>query len=288
MRNRIVAVLGATLVAVLALVAVPVPAFAANEIYEYAAMTQGGWGSGSLPAATKLSANLDVDTPYVDTWNTPQDHSLVQLELHRTDTVGGVTHNQRVEVGWCVNCHSNGESSARLFTSAWVDDTWLGYGYSGGSGFVATCPVTPCTANDAVLVAGGGTRLTSKPFVVEHMTSGGNTGWWVGYDSKYFGYWPDSLWAGALNTFQTGTEVQVFAESMTNQWNTGGSCSDFFDGTDASLVSDTVGAFAGSTTVNGSSAGVSMSIINTKPAAYKAKLITGSVRSMRFTGDGDC
>ena len=294
MRNRIMAGLGGLLAAVLVLVSAPAPAFAAPNIYEYAIMYQNACTSncGTLftvaNPVTKLAANLEVDTPYVDTSNNlPEDHSLVELLIDRYDSGAGV--HQYVEVGWVVNPDSNGESSARLFTSAWVDSTWLGYGHNTGSGFVNYCSPSPCTADHSVLVAGGGTPLASKPFVIEHMTYGGYTGWWVAYDGKYFGVWPDSLWSGAAGgSFTSATAIQVFGETVTNQWNTGGSCSDMFDGTDASLVSDTVGAFAGSVTVNGASNTVSMTINNTKPAAYKAKLITGSVRSMRFTGDGDC
>lgn len=294
MRNRIMAGLGAALAAVLVLVSAPAPAFAAGDIYEYVVMYQNGWDgvddADDLPVVTKLAANLEVDSPYVDTYNTPQDHSLVQLLVDRYTVVSGVGHHQYLELGWCVNCHANGEQDTRLFTSAWKDDVWLGYGYSGSSGFVSYCPVTPCTANDAVILTDGSTPLASKAFVIEYMTVAGvGTGWWVGYDGKYFGYWPASIWSSASGgAFTSGYSVQVFGETVTNQWNTGGSCSDMFDGTDASLVSDTVGGFAGSATVNGSSTGVSMSITNTKPAAYKGKLITGSVRSMRLTGDGDC
>lgn len=295
MLKKIAAVLSAALIASGFLVgAGGTPAFAAGSIYQYVVMYQNGWDgiddADDLPVVTKLAANLEVDSPYVDTYNSPQDHSLVQLLIDRYTVVSGVGHHQYLEVGWCVNCHANSEQSTRLFTSAWKDDVWLGFGSDSGSGFVSYCPVTPCTANDSVILADGGTPLASKAFVIEHMTvSGVGTGWWVAYDGKYFGYWPDSIWTSASGgAFTSGYSVQVFGETVTNEWNTGGSCSDMFDGTAANLVSDTVGGFAGSTTVNGSSTGVSMSITNTKPSAYKGKLITGSVRSMRLTGNGDC
>lgn len=120
MRNRIMALIGSALAAALILVGAPAPALAAGDIYEYVVMYQNGWDglddNDDLPVVTKFSANLEVDSPYVDTYNSPQDHSLTQLLVDRYTVVSGVGHHQYLELGWCVNCHSNGEQDTRLFT----------------------------------------------------------------------------------------------------------------------------------------------------------------------------
>lgn len=286
MRNRIMAVIGSALVAVLVAVAAPAPAFAAPNIYEYAGMGQ------NYSGVTTFAANLEVDNPYVDTTNNfPEDHSLVELTVEAWSGPSNArVRDAVIEVGWVVNPDSNTDTNTRLFTSAFDGATWLGYGHYGSSGFVSYCPGggTPCgtkQTNEILVNSGGSPLSTNKAFTIEYGLKYGVTAWWVSYDGAFFGYWPTSVFS---TSFTSGTAVQIFGETVTNQWNTGGSCSDMFDGTDASLVSDTVGGFAGSATINGSTSGVSMTIDNTKPTAYKARLIGTSFRSMRLTGDGDC
>ena len=111
---------------------------------------------------------------------TSDSHSLAELAVESSDG------QQIVEIGWTVDRGLNGDDDPHLFAYHWVDGVPTCYN---GCGFV------PITFDDSGVAVGMTLPVSAtdvQEFWVEHQFNV----WYVGYNSHYVGYFPDSLWGG--------------------------------------------------------------------------------------------
>ena len=168
---------------------------------------------------------------YQNNWHDQKGrHSLMEVSAAAPGTTGGGQGNT-VEAGWTVDYNINsGSFEPHFFVHMWIDNDPMGYNmdpnagfndFSGGGGF------SPIGPGDALTGAIG----TSKRFQLAYLdntASGGMPGWWVGYNSLWVGYWPETMWSNEGETFLDASEVQGFGEIATF---TDESCTDMGSGT---------------------------------------------------------
>lgn len=216
---------------------------ASSSGYLYAGSDQFGSSDGAW-------TYMDVADPYL----APSDsHTLGELAVESTDG------QQIVEVGWTVDRGLNGDTQPHLFVYHWVNGQETCYN---GCGYVATDFAVPGMA----LATG------KREFGIEHM----NGRWYIGIDSKWIGYFPDSLWG---NSYTKAGLVQAFGEVSVA--NPGFPCTDMGNGdyaSNPSAASILLGYFNGP--------GVSLSSYSTNPSFYSIRTVASD--TIRYGGLGAC
>lgn len=268
MMKRILAGLAVTAALVAGAVAPGSPAFATGPGYAYA----GGRQTSATNNITNAYSTMTVNNPWVDVTNNA--HSIAEIALMRDS--GGV--RQMVEIGWGVNNLHNGDMATRLWAGYWVDNVWSGYNPSTFVPYCAT-PGTCASLNDVLVPTGPGgawtgANGTTKQFGIHYS----NNKWYVAYNGLFIGYFPDSLWSGATGgTFTGGNRIDFFGEVWSNNLV---DCTDMGDA-GVNPVTASAGAYFTTTTVNGSSA--VLSLFNSTP--YSSIMSpTTSTRSFRYGG----
>lgn len=152
-----------------------------------------------------------VHSPFV---STADEHSITECSAHFNGNI--------IEIGW----RKDKSGTLQLFTYAWKrdpvtgDPTQLCYN---GCGYVDYAAETTAWAGMDLTSAVG----TSKNFYAQHF----NSVWWVAYDSKWIGYWPDTVFGTQTPAFDRTDFIQVFDELAGRQYTGSGSgstdiCSD--------------------------------------------------------------
>ncbi|MET8147281.1 neprosin family prolyl endopeptidase [Actinoplanes sp. NPDC049668] len=136
----------------------------------------------------------------------PQRHKLDDHTLAEISVEAGPDNNkQRVEVGWTVDEHLNGDEDPHLFVYYWVDGKNGCYNYkldpnNPKKNCIAFQEIPGATKPGYTLPVGKSMR-----FGIEHF--GG--AWWVAYGSEWIGFYPDSVWKG---NYTRSNLVQWFGE----------------------------------------------------------------------------
>lgn len=182
-------------------------------------------------------------------------HTLAELAVQSADG------QQIVEIGWTVDRSLYGDTNPRLFVFHWINGTPTCYN---ACGFVRyDTSIAP-----GMLLTNGGTYQ----FTIQHYQ--GN--WWIGLNTKWLGYYPDSRWGG---TYTKAGLVQWFGEVAAGSATP---CTDMGNGQFASsttAASITSLAFIGGPAVN-------ISTLQTHPTMYTA--LRTSANSLRYGGPGAC
>jgi hypothetical protein len=160
-------------------------------------------------SAESLAANLIVTNNF-----------LAPGDFHTLQELAVTSHNgqNHVEVGYtkdpAVCGTSGGAAKSCLFVYRWTNGVPSCYNLAACGGFVEYAPTCSVAGN---ICAGDDIAPhfnTQKRFQIQHS----GTVWWVAYDAKWIGYYPDSLWTGATPpvTFTSGGLFQVFGEIAAN------------------------------------------------------------------------
>lgn len=142
--------------------------------------------------------NFYVPTSYLNT--TQGGHTLQEIAVQSADG------KQIVEVGISVDQSVNGDTLPHIFTFSWINQ--IGGCYN-GCGWVDYAP----NSFDAGAVIPSGDRNTYKSIGIRHF----NDAWWVHYNHRWMGYFPDSAWntTSCTCTFTAAGFVQWFGEVAT-------------------------------------------------------------------------
>jgi hypothetical protein len=205
---------------------------------QYASMS-GGW------------AVITVSRPYV----APSDFSSdAFLEIKSRNG------RQAVAVGWMVDPKSHGGSGPRLFI----------YRYING---VQKCPKN-CgyVSRNAKVHPGIHLPTGAREFGIEQR----HGAWWIGYNGKWIGYYPDSLWHGKYKKAGLALWYGQVVVSSTSP------CTDMGNGQWAS--SPSAASFSSIGFYNGPP--VHFQTWATKPALYSVHRVSRT--SFRFGGGGAC
>lgn len=234
---------------------------ACGTCYFYAGATHNPGGGATFEGA---SDNMGI---YQPTLAAGDYHTLAELAVAKN--VGGL--DQIVEVGWNIDPTVNGDTKPHLFVYRWVNG--VGGTYN-GSGWVDYAPEPINAGADLSAYIG-----TQKKFMIQRSTSE----WWVAFDGKWIGYFPDTIWSSVGVSFTNSTYQQVFGEIAASDTN---SCSDMGNGV---LATTTVGGLM--TSFNKISGGVGTlgtftSNFATTPAKWAFASLSGS--SFRYGGPGWC
>ena len=196
---------------------------------------------------------------------TSDSHSLAELAVESSDG------QQIVEIGWTVDRGLNGDDDPHLFAYHWVDGVGTCYN---GCGFV------PITFDDSGVAVGMTLPVSAtdvQEFWVEHQFNV----WYVGYNSHYVGYFPDSLWGGRFTkiglTQWFGEVASAPISSPCSQMGNGGLAAS----TNAARIQN-VGFSIG--LAGGPTANITTSQTN---SAYYTALRTDAA-SMSYGGQGAC
>ncbi|MGK5677498.1 neprosin family prolyl endopeptidase [Actinoplanes sp. URMC 104] len=176
-----------------------------SDVYYYYG---NGWETQASPA-DGLWADVDIAAPAYDMVG--DYHTLVELAAINYNSTNG---RNIVEVGWARNKPVFGDDQVHLFVFQWANDNG---GCYNGCGFVT---FGQGGAVPGMVLPTG----VSKKFGLQHS---GNA-WWVIYDGKYVGYFPDSVWTSQNETFTKGTDLRVFGEVAST--NATAPCSDMGNG----------------------------------------------------------
>ncbi|HEX3642219.1 MAG TPA: neprosin family prolyl endopeptidase, partial [Ktedonobacteraceae bacterium] len=105
---------------------------------------------------------------------------------------------QIISIGWLIDPSLNRDSNPHLFVGYWVNGSLACYN---GCGYVQT---------SKKLSPGTELPVTDVPqtFVIMHEDGK----WWLKYQSKWIGYFPDSLWSSQGVTFNKANKVAWFGE----------------------------------------------------------------------------
>lgn len=245
--------------------------------------------SQNATASTGGSANYYIDNTFLDSeGSTPQGtHTLKEMAVQ--STTNSATSNI-VEVGITQDLLVNGGTyHPKPFVFWWklvggvaVDQCYNGCGWVAYTGPNA-CSVTPGVTDLSSQVG------TTHALGWVHQTTG-TAGWWMTWDAKYCGYYPDSLWASS-GTFPSAAKIQVFGE-VTSNYNE--PCTDMMDGWDGNSLTlpyvynandpSTIGSFS----FNGGSpaADLTAGLYQDVPHGYSAMMYPGSVRTIAVGGKG--
>ena len=186
-------------------------------------------------------------------------HSLAAIAVRSADGL------DNVQVGWTVDPGLNGDGEPHLFAihrsggiDACYNDTDADCGFE---------PYGPSTIRVGAKLDAG----LAKRFIIQH--SGDR--WWVGYDTQWFGSFPDTLWSGAF--VQTGA-VQYFGEVSGE---TDPSCSEMGTGWRADNMQSA--RISSVNLINGTAATLTID-----PYDQKYTVSQLSATSFRYGGPGVC
>jgi hypothetical protein len=148
-------------------------------------------------AANGVSANFSQPNPKIGP-DEPGSHDLNHsvMEIWAASADG----KQTVEIGWYKD---NTHSAPILFTTAWVNNQFLGYAENGGTGFVQVSKTFKIGGNISV-------GQTGK---YEVLISGGQLQIW--YNGAEIGYFPQSVWSSRGASFTKLGDVSVYGEIAT-------------------------------------------------------------------------
>jgi hypothetical protein len=220
----------------------------AAEIYKYAGVRQ-------YAVTTGMSALVTVARP--ELW-AGDFHTLAELAAQSAD------RQQIVEIGWTVDRGVNRDDSPHLFVFRWVNGS---PGCYNGCGFVRN---TAARARPGMLL-----NENIQPLFTISFQAGN---WWLGYQSEWIGHFPGSLWGGGFT--QTGL-VQLFGEVDATGKTT---CTDMGNGEPASQANSA--SIIAITYQNGP--GVSLSTVETHPAAYTVRRVGSTSAHFGGPGHGTC
>jgi hypothetical protein len=189
-------------------------------------------------------------------------HTLAEIAVE--DSSG----RQIVEVGWTRDAITYADANPRLFVSRWVNGGFGGYN---SGGWVNAVDCSPCAGGDISAAVG-----TSRSFAIQHFGAP-TSAWWVAYDNRWLGAFPDSVWASP--TFTKGAFVQAFGEVASTV--TSKPCTDMGTGVFSRGNAATATGFD---LVNGNVAAGWNVTIQTDAAAYT--VTQTSETAMRFGGPG--
>ena len=182
-------------------------------------------------------------------------HTLAELAVQSADGL------QIVEIGWTVDRSLYGDALPRLFVFHWIDGIATCYN---ACGFVPY----DAAARPGIALANGST----PKFTIQHYQ--GN--WWIGLNSLWVGYYPDSRWGGRYT--QSGL-TQWFGEVAAGSATP---CTDMGTGAFASSVS--AATITNLAFISGPATNVTT--FQTHPAHYTASRTTAN--SIRYGGPGAC
>lgn len=199
--------------------------------YRYAGARQSlatGETANSFAANLHVTSNVYLDTARGDF------HTLGEIAVQSSD------QKQTVEVGITKDAAvcGAGVNKVCLFVYWWKNG--VGQGYN-GSGFVDYAS-EPLNAGADVSADTG----TQKRVQIANT----GTAWWIGYNLKWVGYYPNTLWSASTPsgpgvTFTTATKFNAFYEAATSVDKT---CTDIGNGY---LASDVNSARLGSMSLGG-------------------------------------
>jgi hypothetical protein len=181
-------------------------------------------------------------------------HSLAEVAAQSADG------RQIVEVGWTVDRGVNGDDRPHLFVYHWVDGEDSCYN---GCGWVQY--------STSVVAGAALPNAAAKRFTIQHFSAA----WWIGYDTEWVGYFPDSLWGGR---FTRAGLSQWFGEVAAT---TSAPCTDMGNGKSASNAS--AASFSNIALVGGPAANIA---IGASSPYYTVTSVSSS--SFRFGGPGAC
>ncbi|HSE60847.1 MAG TPA: neprosin family prolyl endopeptidase [Candidatus Saccharimonadales bacterium] len=235
-----------------------------SPCYFYSGVLRNPGGGATIDG---ISDNVRINKP-----NRAGDyHSLGEVIVQK----GAGSSMNAVEIGWTVDPALNGDDDPHLFVYWWK--LGAGQGYN-GAGFVDN-GAEPLDAGDSL----AGDIGVSKRMFIWHY----NGAWWVSYDNKYIGYFPDSLWGTGV--FTNTTYQQVFGEIAAT---TDPTCSEMGNGI-MPVAGGTTAALMGSLSkIVGQTASAVVSLdpwtstTVTRPTSWG--LVAASSYTFRYGGPGDC
>jgi hypothetical protein len=136
--------------------------------------------------------------------------SLNEMGVRKQSTGGNFND---IEIGSIVAPRLNGGSTdPHMFVFNWIDGVPDGYNLTGTfvdlSGQVGLSPVGPGDS----LAADIGTSQRFSIHWFDNATSGNREGWWIGYKNLWVGYYPNSTYVNAGESFTDGTVATAFGE----------------------------------------------------------------------------
>lgn len=233
-------------------------------------------------------ATYTISKPYINP--TYDYHTLAELAVQSYD------ENNMVEVGWTRDQGTYGDNNVHLFVFAWKNGASLCYDGCGYVDYAANTTTYAGMSLESVL-------QTEKTFGIVRTTNE----WWISFDGNYIGYFPDSVWTGAVppvTNFKKAYLVQAFGEIAAGTDTA--SCADMglgpgtvpnagqpaTTGSAGPPVVPATGAKIGSLTYQGrptSEVNPNLGSSNTQWNVAVAYTQTGTaVRSWRYNGGGYC
>lgn len=181
---------------------------------------QGAYQFIAAPGSDGLAALVSQHPTYEN----PSQGGHTLWEISAENGLGSGAGRSMVEVGWTHDKALYGDVLARLFCSAWVVDTWLGYSVTGTpNGFVDN-PNEPVGCGTALATTPLGNvpsafyQYQIKRQTVNCWTGVAAPGWRIiqqnqgNTPDRCIGHYPDSLWSAA--PFTKASLIQSFGEQV--------------------------------------------------------------------------